>query len=196
MNRRMQLFVNEYLVTMNASEAARRAGYKPHYAGLRGYQLMRRPDVQVAIRDAMDARAKRTGITADRVVEALASIAFSDMRNILDWSTNHVRLRPASTMTAADRAAIKSISVRIGKRGCGHVRVRLHDKFAALMMLERHLGMDNSFGGAAARARLGRKLSDRVRQAFDRADRMRAVGVLGRARLAAKRATEAEFDAE
>lgn len=196
MNRRMQFFVNEYLLTMNASEAARRAGYKPHYAGLRGYQLMRRPDVQVAIRDAMDARAKRTGITADRVVEALASIAFSDMRNILDWSTNRVRLRPASTMTAADRAAIKSISVRIGKRGCGHVRVRLHDKFAALMMLERHLGMDNSLGGAAARAKFARKLSDRVRQAFDRADRMRAVGVLGRARLAAKRATEAEFDAE
>lgn len=196
MNRRMQLFVNEYLVTMNASEAARRAGYKPHYAGLRGYQLMRRPDVQIAIRDAMDARAKRTGITADRVVEALASIAFSDMRNILDWGTNHVRLRPASTMTAADRAAIKSISVRIGKRGCGHVRVRLHDKFAALTMLTHHLGMDNSLGGAAARAKLGRKLSDRVRQAFDRADRMRAVGVLGRARLAAKRATTAEFDAK
>lgn len=191
MNRRMQLFVNEYLVTMNASEAARRAGYKPHYAGLRGYQLMRRPDVQVAIRDAMDARAKRTGITADRVVEALASIAFSDMRNILDWGTNRVRLRPASTMTAADRAAIKSISVRIGKRGCGHVRVRLHDKFAALMMLERHLGMnDPSLGDAKVRAKFANKLRSRVHRAFARADRMRAVGVLGRARLAAKRATQ------
>lgn len=195
MNRRMQLFVNEYLVTLNASEAARRAGYKPHYAGLRGYQLMRRPDVQVAIRDAMDARAKRTGVSSDRVVEELASIAFSDMRNILGWSTNHVRLRPASALTAADRAAIKSISVRIGKRGCGHVRVRLHDKFAALMMLERHLGMDNqTLGDAKTRAKFANKLSARVRRAFDRADRMRAVGVLGRARLAAKRATQAEFD--
>ncbi|MDE1903600.1 MAG: terminase small subunit [Alphaproteobacteria bacterium] len=189
MNRRMQLFVNEYLVTMNASEAARRAGYKPHYAGLRGYQLMRRPDVQVAIRDAMDARAKRTGIDSDRVIDELAAIAFSDMRKILDWGTYHVRLQPAETMTEADRAAIKSISVRIGKRGCGHVRVRLHDKFAALAMLMRHLGMDNALGGKAARAKLARKLSDRVRQSFDRADRMRAVGVLGRVRLAAKRAT-------
>lgn len=117
------------------------------------------------------------------------------MRNILDWSTNHVRLRPASALTAADRAAIKSISVRIGKRGCGHVRVRLHDKFAALMMLERHLGMDNqTLGDAKARAKFANKLSARVRRAFDRADRMRAVGVLGRARLAAKRATQAEFD--
>lgn len=195
MNRRMQLFVNEYLITMNASEAARRAGYKPHYAGLRGYQLMRRPDVQVAIRDAMDARAKRTGVTADRVVEELASIAFSDMRHILDWGTNHVRLRPAATMTAADRAAIKSVSVRIGKRGCGHVRVRLHDKFAALMMLERHLGMDNhALGDATARAKFANKLRSRVHSAFDRADRMRAIGVLGRARLAVKRATTAQFD--
>jgi len=190
MNRRMQLFVNEYLITMNASEAARRAGYKPHYAGLRGYQLMRRLDVQVAIRDAMDARAKRTGIDADRVIDELASIAFADMRKILDWGKNRVRLRPASSLTAADRAAIKSISVRIGKRGCGHVRVRLHDKFAALLMLQRHLGMDNTLGDKAARAKLARKLYDRVRQAFDRADRMRAVGVLGRARLATKRAGE------
>src|SRR5579883_217833 len=186
MNRRMQLFVNEYLVTMNASEAARRAGYKPHYAGLRGYQLMRRPDVQVAIRDAMDARAKRTGIDADRVVEELAAIAFSDMRRIIEWGTDYVRLRPASSLTAADRAAIKSISVRIGKRGCGHVRVRLHDKFTALAMLERHLGMDNhTLGDAAARAKFARKISDRVRHAFDRAHRMRAVGVLGRKHLAA-----------
>lgn len=185
MNRRMQLFVNEYLVTLNASEAARRAGYASRHAGLRGHELMRRPDVQAAIRDAMDARAKRTGISSDRVVEELAAIAFSDLRNILDWSTNHVRLRPASALTAADRAAIKSISVRIDKRGCGHVRVRLHDKFAALMMLERHLGMDNhALGDARVRAKFANKLSARVRRDF------------GRARRAAKRATQAEFDAE
>ncbi|MGH6853425.1 MAG: terminase small subunit [Stellaceae bacterium] len=195
MNRRMQLFVNEYLLTMNASEAARRAGYKPHYAGLRGYALMRRPDVQAAIRNAMDARAKRTGVSSDRVVEELASIAFSDIRNILDWGTDHVRLRPASALTEADRAAIKSISVRIGRRGCGHVRVRLHDKFAALMMLERHLGMDgHTLGDAKVRAKFANKLSARVRRAFDRADRMRAVGVLGRARLAAKRAAKLDAD--
>ena len=195
MNRRMQLFVNEYLVTLNASEAARRAGYKPRYAGLRGHALLRRPDVQVAIRDAMDARAKRTGVTADRVVEELAAIAFADMRNILDWSADYVRLRPASALTAADRAAIKSISVRIGRRGCGHVRVRLHDKFAALLMLEQHVG--TSQGGDAdveARAKLAERVRGRVRRAFGRAERMRAVGVLGRARLAAKRATQAEFD--
>ncbi|HEV2265573.1 MAG TPA: terminase small subunit [Stellaceae bacterium] len=191
MNRRMQLFVNEYLVAMNATEAARRAGYKPHYAGLRGYALMRRPDVQVAIRDAMDARAARTGVTADRVVEELAAIAFSDIRHILDFGPDRVRLLPADKMSATDRAAIKSISVRIGRRGCGHVRVRLHDKFAALMMLERHLGMDNhTLGDAKARAKLANKLSARVRRAFDRADRMRAVGILGRARKAAKLAAE------
>jgi len=153
MNLRMQIFVNEYLVTMNASEAARRAGYAPRHAGLRGHALLRRPDVQVAIRDAMDARARRTGVTSDRVVEELAAIAFSDMRKILDFGPDRVRLRPASSMSAFDRAAIKSISVRIGRRGCGHVRVRLHDKFAALLMLERHLGMDNhTLGDAKARA--------------------------------------------
>ena len=195
MNHRMQIFVNEYLVTMNATEAARRAGYAPRHAGLRGYALLRRPDVQVAIRDAMDARAKRTGVTSDRVVEELAAIAFSDMRKILDFGPDRVRLLPASAMSAADRAAIKSISVRIGRRGCGHVRVRLHDKFAALMMLERHLGMDNhTLDDPKARAKLADKLRARVNRAFDRADRMRAIGVLGRARLAAKRAAKPAAD--
>src|SRR6185437_14767086 len=105
-----------------------------------------------------NARAKRTGVTSDRVVEELAAIAFSDMRKILDFGPDRVRLRPASSMSAFDRAAIKSISVRIGRRGCGHVRVRLHDKFAALLMLERHLGMDNhTLGDAKARARLADK---------------------------------------
>ncbi|HVA16081.1 MAG TPA: terminase small subunit, partial [Candidatus Dormibacteraeota bacterium] len=120
MNHRMQIFVAEYLVTLNATEAARRAGYSSRHAGLRGYALLRRPDVQLAIRAAMDARAARTGVSADRVVEELASIAFSDMRKILDFGPNHVRLRPASEMSAFDRAAIKSISVRIGRRGCGN----------------------------------------------------------------------------
>lgn len=191
MNYRMQMFVNEYLVSLNASDAARRAGYAPRHAGLRGYALLRRPDVQVAIRDAMDARAKRTGVTSDRVVEELAAIAFSDMRKILDFGPDHVRLRPASAMSAADRAAIKSVSVRIGRRGCGHVRVRLHDKMSALLLLERHLGMDNySLGDATVRAKLAEKVRGRLRRAFARAERMPEVAAIGRARKAAKLAAE------
>lgn len=198
MNHRMQIFVAEYLVTLNATEAARRAGYSPRHAGLRGYALLRRPDVQLAIRAAMDARAARTGVSADRVVEELAAIAFSDIRKILDFGPNHVRLRPASEMSTFDRAAIKSISVRIGRRGCGNVRVRLHDKFSALYMLERHLGMDGRTpADAAARAKVADRVRARIRRAFDRTARMREVGAIGRARKAAKRAgAEAEFDTE
>ena len=196
MNRRMQLFVNEYLLSLNATDAARRAGYAPRHAGLRGYALLRRPDVQVAIRDAMDARAQRTGISVDRVVEELASIAFSDIRKILDFGPNHVRLRPASEMTAFDRAAIKSISVRIGRRGCGNVRVRLHDKFSALYLLERHLGMDKATP-TEAHAKVAERVRGRIRRAFERSLTMRKVGAAGRARKAAKLAgAEAEFEVE
>lgn len=114
MNRRTQLFVNEYLVTMNASEAARHAGYASRHAGLRGHALLRRPDVQVAIRDAMDARARCTSVTADRIVEELASIAFSDIRNILDFRS---RSRPVAPGVGAHRRRsrrrrVKSPSLR------------------------------------------------------------------------------------
>ena len=191
MYRRLQLFVNEYLVSLNATDAARRAGYAPRHAGLRGYALMRRPDVQLAIREAMNARARRTGVTAERVVEELASIAFADMRNILDWGTHHVRLKPAESMTAFDRAAIKSVSVRIGRRGCGHVRVRLHDKFSALYLLQRHLGMDKATPDEKRlRAKVADRVRARIRRTFAKSLAMREVGAVGRARLAARRAAK------
>ena len=94
-------------------------------------------------------------------------------------------------MTAFDRAAIKSISVRIGRRGCGPGRVRLHDKFSALYLLERHLGMDKGNPDEARlRATVAERVRGRIRRNLEKTLRMREVGELGRARLAAKRGAE------
>jgi phage terminase small subunit len=195
MTPRMQLFVNEYLISLNAADAARCAGYSERHAGLRAHALMRRTDVQLAIREAMDARARRTGITADRVLEEFAAIAFADMRRIIDWGPGYVRLRPPESMTDFDRAAIKSIKVRIGRRGCGHVNVRLHDKMGALFLLQRHLGMDKDAPDPEAYARLAERLRGRLRRDLGKSLSMRQLGELSRARLAAKRA-QREIDAE
>jgi phage terminase small subunit len=195
MTPRMQLFVDEYLISLNAADAARRAGYSERHAGLRAHAPMRRPDVQLAIREAMDARARRTGITADRVVEELAAIAFADMRRILDWGTHYVRLRAPELMDAFDSAAIKSVKVRIGRRGCGHVKVHLHDKMSALFLLYRHLGMDKNAPDPQAYARLAERLRGRLRRDLGKSLSMRQLGELGRARLAAKRA-QRQIDAE
>ncbi|MGB8180938.1 MAG: terminase small subunit, partial [Stellaceae bacterium] len=79
MHLRIQQFVREYLVDLNAAAAARRSGYPARSATTRGNKLMARRDVQEAVKQAMAARAARTGVTADRVVLEYARIAFADM---------------------------------------------------------------------------------------------------------------------
>lgn len=75
MTDRQKLFVQEYLVDLNASGAARRAGYSERTSGIRAGKLMANPEVQAAIAQAMDERVKRTEITADYVLNNLRNIA-------------------------------------------------------------------------------------------------------------------------
>lgn len=68
-------FVREYLVDTTAAAAARRAGYSVKTAREQGRQLLRRPHVAAAIQAAMDARAEKTGLTAERVLIDIDRIA-------------------------------------------------------------------------------------------------------------------------
>lgn len=65
-------FVEEYLVDLNASAAALRAGYSKRTAGQMGYELLNKPEIAAAIATAQAARSARTAITADWVLERLA----------------------------------------------------------------------------------------------------------------------------
>ena len=68
---KQRLFVEEFLVDLNAKQAAIRAGYSEKTATEIGSENLRKPHVSDAIREAMASRSERTGITADMVVEAL-----------------------------------------------------------------------------------------------------------------------------
>ena len=61
-------FVEEYLVDLNATQAAARAGYSAKTAEQQGYQLLQKTSVQQAIAEAMSKRSERTEITADQVL--------------------------------------------------------------------------------------------------------------------------------
>ncbi len=68
-------FVQEYLVDLNATQAAIRAGYSPRRASELGYQLLQKTTVQSAIDKALQSRQKRTEINQDYVIEKLREIA-------------------------------------------------------------------------------------------------------------------------
>jgi len=135
-------FVEEYLLDCNALAAARRAGYSERTAGPISVQLMAKDKISRAIREAMDGRSERLRISAERVLLELARIAFSDIGRIIDWSGDALTVEPPGRLSDDDRAAISEITVISGgrrrERGLA-IKVKLHDKQQALMMLARHL---------------------------------------------------------
>lgn len=72
---KQSLFVKEYIIDFNASQAAIRAGYSKKTAGAIGHENLNKPDIQAAITGAITARAKRTEITADYVLSSLQNVA-------------------------------------------------------------------------------------------------------------------------
>ena len=74
-------FVQEYLIDLNATQAAVRAGYSKGSAARYAVELLNKNHVAEAIRTAMQERNRRVEISQDRILEELARIAFGDLRD-------------------------------------------------------------------------------------------------------------------
>lgn len=72
LTRKQQLFVRYYLVHLNASQAAREAGYSERSSGMIGHDNLKKPEIRTAIDLAMGRRALRIDTSADWVVQELA----------------------------------------------------------------------------------------------------------------------------
>ncbi|MDR1514835.1 MAG: terminase small subunit [Synergistaceae bacterium] len=142
MNARQKRFVDEYLVDLNATQAAIRAGYVEKTAKSIGQENLTKPDIKNAIAAALAERSKRTGVTADRVVQELARIAFVDTRQIFEWGPNGVTLRPSDELTDDEAAIVAEVSETRSAVG-GSIKAKRFDKLKALELLGRHLGMFN-----------------------------------------------------
>lgn len=142
MTERQKRFIAEYLIDLNATQAAIRAGYSVKTAGSIGDENLKKPEINSAIAKEMAKRSKRTGVNQDRVVLELAKIAFVNASDVIDADTATVR----DNATADDTAAIQSIKVKVfpTKDGEGVEReIKLGDKLKALELLGKHLGMWN-----------------------------------------------------
>jgi len=139
---RQSRFVEEYLVDLNGKQAAIRCGYSKVTAEAQASRLLRNVQVRVALEDALKARSKRTEVTADRVLNELAKIAFSNMKDYWPQPGERVDL---SRLDEDRTAAIKEITIeeKVDRAGVlhRHIHLRLHDKIGALNSLARHLGL-------------------------------------------------------
>lgn len=141
LNAKQQRFVDEYLIDLNATQAAIRAGYKKtEYTDTNANKLLENTRIREAIDKAMAERSKRTGINQDRVIQELARIAFVNPQNVINAEDGSVK----ENATEDDLACIQAVKVKTmsGDKGWSEEReVRLNDKMKALELLGKHLGM-------------------------------------------------------
>ena len=150
---RRSLFVREYLIDRNATQAAIRAGYSPKTAKQQGSRLLTDVDVAAQVAAATAKTFDRLEVTKERITRELAKIAFSDPRHYLTWGpeekkvvdplsglvigkTSGVSLKPSAEI---DDDAAGAIS-EIGETQSG-LKLKLHSKEAALKLLGQELGM-------------------------------------------------------
>ena len=111
LNERQARFVAEYLLDLNATQAAIRAGYSAATASQIGARLLANVKVAAAIAEAQAARSRRTEVTADRVVLELARVAFGDPRRVMSWGPGGVRLRPSAELADEEAAIVAEVGV-------------------------------------------------------------------------------------
>jgi len=142
-------FVEEYLLDLNATQAAIRAGYKPSQARFIGCENLTKPNIAEAIQVQMEARSKRTEISQDRVLQEYAKLAFLDPRKFYNEQGQLIPIHELPEEVAAAIAGMDVVTERNGQDADGNPefatvrKIKIADKKGALDSVARHLGMFN-----------------------------------------------------
>jgi len=146
MTPKQKRFCEEYLVDLNATQAAIRAGYSKKTAKVKGCQLLTKVNIDKYIRAQLENRSTRTQIAQDDVLSELGKIAFNDLGEML---TEDGRLKNLNDMSESSRCAISGIENSeefegkgVDREHTGTLRkIKTWDKLKALELLGKHLGM-------------------------------------------------------
>lgn len=143
---KQQRFVEEYLVDLNATQAAIRAGYAERTAYSQGQRLLKNVEIQQCLQELMQERAQRTEITADRVLQEYARLGFFDPRKLFNDDGSPKGIHELDDDTAAVLAGLEVMEIWEGrgenKEFVGYLKkYKLADKKGALDSISRHLGM-------------------------------------------------------
>ena len=85
LNEKQKRFAHEYIIDLNATNAALRAGYSKKTAYSQGHRLLKHAEISKYIEVLQKERSERTAVTADMVIDELAKVGFSDIRNVVRW---------------------------------------------------------------------------------------------------------------
>lgn len=160
MTAKQKRFCDEYLIDLNATQAAIRAGYAEKRASEQAYQLLQKTTVQEYIQKRKTDRIERTEITQDMVLRELALIAFSNAADyasivekqataevegtvipLLDENGEPLMYRTVEPVLTADLTEDQKKALAVIKKGRDGFEIKPYDKLRALELIGRHLGM-------------------------------------------------------
>ena len=133
---KQRLFIAEYQVDSNATQAAIRAGYSEDTARQIGCENLAKPYIAKALARAEKIRSERLEITADRIAVELKRIAFADLRDLVQVAEGRVSVSDTANLTEEQAASLSEIQQT--KDG---IRIKQHSKIAALDQLGKILGL-------------------------------------------------------
>jgi phage terminase small subunit len=158
-------FCSEYVIDLNAGRAYKASGYKvksDSVAWVNAARLLRNAKVKARIAELQASRAQRTQITADRVLQEIGRIAFSDITDVATFAEQGVEFKSSNELTKDVTAAILEVSSDVTySRGRGEDadaepeptvkrRIKMHNKIEALKLAAQHLGLTSDFNQAVA----------------------------------------------
>ncbi len=141
MTKKQKRFADEWLIDLNGTQAAIRAGYSPDTAASIASENLKKPEIEKYIAKAMAERSRRTGVNQDRIVSELAKMAFVKMTDVVNAEG---RIREDAG--EADLSCIESIRYKRSDTETGSSEereVRIASKLKALELLGKHFGMWN-----------------------------------------------------
>lgn len=165
LNDQQKRFVDEYLIDLDPTAAAIRAGYSNRSARQIGNENRTKPTIAAAIADKMRERAIRVAASQDRVITELSAIAYADPRLAFD---EQGALREVKDWSDSLAAGIKSIKIKQLNDDDGSIvgstaEINFWDKLKALEMLAKHVGLFESVSSNQASS--SDVLKNRIRQA-------------------------------
>lgn len=145
---KQSMFVKEYLIDLNATQAAIRAGYSKKNAGKIGPELIGKTRIAAEVQKAISKRSEKTEVTAERVIQELSKLGFSNLMNYFKLTGDGDPYIDLADLTPEQAASLTEIQVEDYVDGRGEdaravkrVKIKVADKKGALELLGKHLGL-------------------------------------------------------